>query len=400
MVGLLTALRQRRRIRDQLDIPVVFVTAYSDDATLQRAKETGPFGYLVKPIAGRDLHMAIEMALHRHAFEQQMKSWKELALALLEAHAHPSLLLSESGMVVDANPGCASLLGMSGPEEMRGRSLLEFIQTPDRVRWQASLAACVSADGSTSMSLTLLPTAGTPRPVRAQIRRLENAAGKILAHVVAFTVDNVANGSGPAGPSPRRTPRAGLQSLQRDIRFLGDLLQIHSGHAVKGSDRILLDGLQRRLSALALVHTALASPRTPGVMALRQYLDLLLGELLSCRGKRASEITLDLQADGVSIGAEKALAVGIILYELLSNALDHAFPEARGGTIGVDAHRNNGSSITISVHDNGIGLQHRARRGTDGGLGLGLVQMLTDQIRGTLLQGDTPGTSFTLTFPV
>ena len=398
--GSIDGIEAARQIHGQLDIPVVFVTAYSDDATLQRAKETGPFGYLLKPIAGRDLHMAIEMALHRHALEQQMKSWKELASALLEANTHPSLLLAEAATVTEANPSCASLLGMSGPEDLRGRSFLEFVQPSDRARWHAGIAGCVSADESTSVKLALRAAAGSPRPVHAHIRRLDSSAGKLLAYVVTFTLDNVTLGPAPASTSAQHTTRRRHQSLQRDIRFLGNLLQIHSGHAVRTGDRMLLDGLQRRLGALALVHTALASPRMPGVMALPQYLDLLLAELLSTRKKLGASITVDLQADGVAIGSDKALAVGMIIYELLSNALEHAFPDARAGTIHVHAHRNNGSSITISVHDDGVGLQHHTPRGHHGGFGLDLVRMMADQLRGTLLQSKERGTTFTLTFPV
>ena len=54
------------QIRDRLDIPVVYVTGYADDATLQRAKITEPFGYILKPFETRELHATIVMALYRH----------------------------------------------------------------------------------------------------------------------------------------------------------------------------------------------------------------------------------------------------------------------------------------------------------------------------------------------
>ena len=60
-------------IRERFDIPVVFLTAHSDDATVDRAKRTGPFGYLLKPFAERELHLTIEMALNGHAVEQRLK---------------------------------------------------------------------------------------------------------------------------------------------------------------------------------------------------------------------------------------------------------------------------------------------------------------------------------------
>ena len=59
-------------IRREIDIPIIYLTAFSDAATLERAKETGPFGYILKPLEERDLKTTIEMALYRHDFEWKL----------------------------------------------------------------------------------------------------------------------------------------------------------------------------------------------------------------------------------------------------------------------------------------------------------------------------------------
>lgn len=61
------------RIRDQFDLPVIFLTAFSDESTLQRARFTGPFGYLVKPFEIENLHSTIKMALYRHQLDQELE---------------------------------------------------------------------------------------------------------------------------------------------------------------------------------------------------------------------------------------------------------------------------------------------------------------------------------------
>ena len=58
-------------MRGKLDVPVIFLTAFSDDETLDRAKRTGPFGYLLKPFKEDDLHVAIQCALWRHEMERE-----------------------------------------------------------------------------------------------------------------------------------------------------------------------------------------------------------------------------------------------------------------------------------------------------------------------------------------
>jgi CheY-like chemotaxis protein len=61
-------------IHTRCDIPVIYLTAYADDETLARAKITDPFGYLLKPFEARELHVAIEIALYKHAMEQQLSA--------------------------------------------------------------------------------------------------------------------------------------------------------------------------------------------------------------------------------------------------------------------------------------------------------------------------------------
>src|SRR5262245_48133525 len=62
-----------RRIRESVDIPIIFVTAFADAETLQRAKVTEPFGYVVKPFQERELKAAVEVALYRHRVEHRLK---------------------------------------------------------------------------------------------------------------------------------------------------------------------------------------------------------------------------------------------------------------------------------------------------------------------------------------
>jgi CheY-like chemotaxis protein len=70
------------RICAHHDIPVIFVTAYADDATLQRAKVAGPFGYIVKPFDERELYSTIEIALNKHRTEREIKKCDDILFAI------------------------------------------------------------------------------------------------------------------------------------------------------------------------------------------------------------------------------------------------------------------------------------------------------------------------------
>lgn len=61
------------QIREKFDIPIIYLTAYSDDKILERAKLTEPYGYILKPFKENDLRTSIEIALHKHKMEKKMK---------------------------------------------------------------------------------------------------------------------------------------------------------------------------------------------------------------------------------------------------------------------------------------------------------------------------------------
>lgn len=80
--GMIDGIEAAGQIRERFDIPVVYLTAFADDETLQRAKITGPYGYILKPVRDRELHSNIEIALHKHEMERELKEYtKELERA-------------------------------------------------------------------------------------------------------------------------------------------------------------------------------------------------------------------------------------------------------------------------------------------------------------------------------
>lgn len=83
--GDLDGIETAEQLRAKLDIPIIYLTAYDDDATLQRAKITEPFGYLLKPYQARDLRTTIEMALYKHAIEGKLKAKKQWSQATLSS---------------------------------------------------------------------------------------------------------------------------------------------------------------------------------------------------------------------------------------------------------------------------------------------------------------------------
>ena len=83
--GEMDGVEAARAIRDRFGVPVIYLTAFADPATLQRARITEPFGYLLKPFEERELHIVIEMALQRHDLQRRLQESERWLAATLRS---------------------------------------------------------------------------------------------------------------------------------------------------------------------------------------------------------------------------------------------------------------------------------------------------------------------------
>lgn len=111
-------------IRDRFDIPVVYVTAYADKQTLQRAKKTSPFGYLLKPFDERELHSAVEIALYNHEMKQAVIKSKQWLSATLKSIGDAVITTDINGFITFMNPVAERLTGWKR-KGASGRKLTE-----------------------------------------------------------------------------------------------------------------------------------------------------------------------------------------------------------------------------------------------------------------------------------
>ena len=114
------------RIRKSTDIPVIFLTAYTDTSTLQRAKLTEPFGYILKPFEERELHSTIEMAFYRHNLEKRLRESRQWLNTVLNSIAEAVIASDEQGRVTFMNPRAEELIWKSF-QECKGKSIWDVL---------------------------------------------------------------------------------------------------------------------------------------------------------------------------------------------------------------------------------------------------------------------------------
>ncbi len=114
-------------VRQKLDIPVVYLTAYEDNETLQRASRTQAYGYVKKPIATASLKGAIEIALSKHRYERDLREERDWAIASFAAVPHAVLVADAFGRVTYMNPQAEELTGC-GVDQSLGRPMTEVLR--------------------------------------------------------------------------------------------------------------------------------------------------------------------------------------------------------------------------------------------------------------------------------
>jgi two-component sensor histidine kinase len=157
-----------------------------------------------------------------------------------------------------------------------------------------------------------------------------------------------------------------------------------------------LEESQSRIRSIALIHEQLYRSTALSHIDVRPYLETLTSQLLQSFGK-AGSVRLELEADPLELDIDQSMAVGLIVNELVTNALKYAYPAEKGGVIRVGLRELPGGERVLSVADDGPGLG-RSKTGGPPTLGMSLVATLARQLRGRVELEGQNGTRVSVFF--
>ena len=129
--GEIDGVEAAEEIRARFDIPVVYLTGYADEGTLQRAKVTDPFGYILKPFEVNELRSSIEMALHKHKMDKKLKESEARYRAIVEDQTELICRFLPNGALTFVNEAYCGYFGKK-PENLVGHSFMSFLPEEDR----------------------------------------------------------------------------------------------------------------------------------------------------------------------------------------------------------------------------------------------------------------------------
>lgn len=156
---------------------------------------------------------------------------------------------------------------------------------------------------------------------------------------------------------------------------------------------------QQRVKVMATVHETLYESTNVSYVQVDEFVMRIVSDLASAYTLDPSRIRIETSLDAFVLGLEQAIPVGLILNELITNALKHAFPDARRGVVRVDVVLMENDAIELCVRDDGIGMKAGRAGEQSRTLGLRLVDALSHQLDGRVEYVVDQGTRARVSFP-
>ncbi|MBE9210246.1 PAS domain S-box protein [Nostoc sp. LEGE 06077] len=187
--------------------------------------------------------------------------------------------------------------------------------------------------------------------------------------------------------------------VKNNLQIVSSLLQLQS-HTLKDPEvmRVFQDS-QNRIDSISLIHKNLYTSPNIGQLDVVDYIQTLATSILISYQIGLERIELKTNIAAVSLNIDQAIACGLIINELISNCLKHAFPNEKKGTITITLQNIN-DHIEMSIQDNGVGIPNDLDWNNSSSLGLSLVyDLVTEQLEGSMTLERNHGTKFTIQFP-
>jgi PAS domain S-box-containing protein len=442
LAGEIDGIQAAEAIKSEADIPVIYLTAHSDDPTLARAKKTGPFGYVVKPFKTAELHCAIEIALHKHEIEAKLREREVWLATTLSSIGEGIVATDPENRIKFLNPIAEALTGWSSADAV-GRiaeDILTLVSNKTRAPLGSPIRQALLERTTKTLadSVDLVNKSGKAIPIDDSAAPILSDTGEILGGVMVLR-----------DVTERRQAEEEIKKLNADLerRVVERTAQLETAnkelekfnYSIAHDLRSPLRGIDGFSAILIENHTANLGPEglacltriRAGAERMHQLIDDLL-RLARVSQHECRKQKVNLSEIATNVGAELSVSqrecpVQFLVQEdvavegdgpLLRIALENLLGNAWKFTIKVAAPKiefgsfvDQGKQVCY-VRDNGAGLDmqyaeklfgvfqrlHSCEEFEGTGVGLAIVERIINRHGGRIWAESAPGKGATFYF--
>jgi PAS domain S-box-containing protein len=186
--------------------------------------------------------------------------------------------------------------------------------------------------------------------------------------------------------------------VKNNLQVISSLLSLEARRDLEPSTKAVLQEMKGRIRSMALLHETLYRTKNFARVDLAGYLQEVAVKLFRSQNANPGAVRLVLELAAAEVELDQAMPCGLLINELLTNTLKHAFPDGRHGEVRLGLQQTADGRVHLQVGDDGVGLPADLDLKNTQTLGLQLVTDLTKQLQGTLELGPGPGASFSIVF--
>lgn len=327
---------------------------------------------------------------------------KTLALAVITASRAPLLLLDEEMKVVAASDSFLDSYGFSAAD-VSGQCLFDLGAGEwDMPRLRSVLSDVASGgDAVEGCEIDLLEPDGRRRNLVVEAHQLAASEAPRLRIMLTLVDDTAARAAAKFKDDLIRDKDILLQEIRHrvanSLQIIASLLIQNARTVSSEESRTLLRDAHLRVMSVASVQSQLMTSSDSDV-TITPYLEKLCQSIGASMIEDGDRISIVVNGDGSATSGEMSVKLGLIVTELVVNALKYAFPDERPGHVSVDYHSEN-DGWALSVCDDGVGMSARHDRAHTG-LGTAIVKALAAQLSATVTVSDlAPGTGVSVVRP-
>ena len=300
------------------------------------------------------------------------------------------------GRITEVNDIACRVLGYSRGEVLR-MSPLDLVDADARGRFAFAIAG-LGPDGSATCDCAFRTSAGAVIPMEVSVRAFEMEGKRtLIANARDVTERKRAD---DVVKSALREKEILLREIhhrvKNNMQVITSLLNLQASQTRDPAARAMLEESRQRVRSIALIHEKLYRTASLADVDFGAYLKSVADELLRTFGRPEITCVLDLEPIRLEIG--RAIPAGLIVNELLTNTLRHAFPPGTKGTARVGLHARGEGNVELTVQDDGVGFPPGKDIASATTVGLAIVRTLVEQMLGTLTLEGGRGTAVTIRF--
>jgi len=388
--------------RGEAPPPVVMVTGRGDERVAVKAMKGGAYDYVVKgegylqrlPVVAQRAVEAQQLAVERKKAEETLRHQNEMLRTILDSIPVMVALLDREGHHQLVNRCWQSTLGWSLEKAQHQDVLAEIYPDPAYRKYVMDYIAAAAGTWSDFKTRTrdgrVLDTSWVNVPL---------SDGSNIGIGIDITERKQAEEKVRASLTEKEILLQEIHHrVKNNLQLISSLLGLQSRYLEDEKSREILRESQNRVRVMANIHTMLYQSENLSRVDFGCFIRDLTGRLQQSYGITGSPIEVHVDMADLSLSIKTSIPCGLILNELVSNALKHAFPEGRGGEVNISMTKA-GDRFVFKVQDNGIGFPKAVDFQNTQTLGLELVRILVEQIHGTIDLRVDGGTTFTITFP-